>query len=675
MKKLLSIILACVMLLVMAPAGAAVADDAVAVAVDTSVAAPGDTDVEVYVRMGAEPHWAGVDMEFQFDAAKLTYKGFRRNPAIEAQAAAGDTIVCVINTDSAGEGVVGVHFAVAGNAGGYFGYFPDGYDWFGVLVFDVAPSAAEGLAPVSASISSLTDFDSEAVPFTLSAGGVNVTACEHEWTVTAHADMDCENDGFTDRVCSKCGAVRHEVIPARGHHWNEIARVEPTAEAEGSVTYECVWCGATRTEILEVLPPFDGVRIRVEKVAADPGAEFLEVKIYVDDTPRWGSLSMLISFDENVLTFEDFTANKALSRQMSTGKPVIFTLNDENAEGGRLGIYLASAMISDGYEGYHSGGYDYLGVMEFDVADNAPAGLSEISVEVTKLTDKESNNVQFETVSGGVKVNCIHDWIESGREEHCTEDGHVIYICSKCLEYKREEIGPVGHNWGEWEVTSPETCEAAAVETRVCSRCGESETREGAAALGHEWGDWETATAATCAAAGSEKRTCSRCSEVETREIPIDPEAHDWGEWEVTSPATCEAAAVETRVCANDPSHTETREGAAALGHVWGEWTVTRGQTFYRVGEETRVCANDPSHIETREIPRYLKGDMDFDGEVTVADALIVLRIAAQLAEETELSIAVADVDRDDEITVADALQVLRRAVNLISAEDWERAE
>ncbi len=761
MKKLLSIILACAMLLAMAPAGAAVADDAVAVALDTVVAAPGDAGVEVYVRMGAEPHWAGVDMEFQFDAAKLTYKGFRRNPAIEAQVAAGDTIVCVINTDSAGEGVVGVHFAVAGNAGGYFGYFPDGYDWFGVLVFDVAPSAAEGLAPVSASISSLTDFDGEAVPFTLSAGGVNVTACEHEWTVTAHADMDCENDGFTDSVCSKCGAVRHEVIPARGHYWNELERVEPTTDAEGHVTYECVWCGKTRTEILSILQPFDGVRVRVEKVAATPGDEYIEMKLYVDDTPRWGSISILLHFDTDVLVYEEFEVNSAVSKQLRTGKPVIFTLNDEKTDEGELRVLLASAYEADGYEGYHSGGYEYLGTIEFDVAATAATGFSEVTVDVTKLTDNESVGVPFETVNGGVQVNCAHDWQEIEHSEPaCEADGYAIFKCSKCDELKRESLGaalghswgdwevttpatcsaegvetrvcsrdashtetrvlaidpdahewidsgrtpatcsaegavhyvclnnpdhektepipldPEAHNWGEWVVTSPATCEAAAVETRVCANDpAHTETREGQAALGHDWGEWEVTVPATCAAAGTETRVCRRDPlHTESRELAIDPEAHAWGEWEVTSPATCEAAAVETRVCANDPAHTETREGEAAFGHAWGEWTVTRGQTFYRVGEETRVCANDPSHVETRDIPRYLKGDMDFDGEVTVADALAVLRIAAQLAEQTELSLAVADTDRDDEISVADALQVLRRSVKLISAEEWERA-
>ncbi|MBR5769890.1 MAG: dockerin type I repeat-containing protein, partial [Clostridia bacterium] len=63
--------------------------------------------------------------------------------------------------------------------------------------------------------------------------------------------------------------------------------------------------------------------------------------------------------------------------------------------------------------------------------------------------------------------------------------------------------------------------------------------------------------------------------------------------------------------------------------------------------------------------PPVKKGDMDGDGEITVADALRALRIAAKLAEETPEAVAVGDVDNDGEITVADALKILRVAAKL----------
>ena len=58
-------------------------------------------------------------------------------------------------------------------------------------------------------------------------------------------------------------------------------------------------------------------------------------------------------------------------------------------------------------------------------------------------------------------------------------------------------------------------------------------------------------------------------------------------------------------------------------------------------------------------------GDVDGDGEVTVADALSVLRVAAKLAQPTKNTGAPYDFDGDGEVTVADALSVLRIAAKL----------
>ena len=59
------------------------------------------------------------------------------------------------------------------------------------------------------------------------------------------------------------------------------------------------------------------------------------------------------------------------------------------------------------------------------------------------------------------------------------------------------------------------------------------------------------------------------------------------------------------------------------------------------------------------------KGDLDADGEITVADALSALRIAAKLAQATENDILIGDIDLDGEITVSDALAILRVAARM----------
>lgn len=59
------------------------------------------------------------------------------------------------------------------------------------------------------------------------------------------------------------------------------------------------------------------------------------------------------------------------------------------------------------------------------------------------------------------------------------------------------------------------------------------------------------------------------------------------------------------------------------------------------------------------------KGDVDGDGQVTAADARLILRRAAQLIKFTMEQDALADVDNDKKVTAKDARIVLRVAAQL----------
>ena len=99
------------------------------------------------------------------------------------------------------------------------------------------------------------------------------------------------------------------------------------------------------------------------------------------------------------------------------------------------------------------------------------------------------------------------------------------------------------------------------------------------------------------------------------------------------------------------------------------------GAAVARVGEYTLTVTNKHKTasvffivVDTSENQQVLKrGDFDKDGEITVADALRALRIAAKLVVPTEEDLAIGDVDNDGGITVADALKILRVAAKLIS--------
>lgn len=101
-----------------------------------------------------------------------------------------------------------------------------------------------------------------------------------------------------------------------------------------------------------------------------------------------------------------------------------------------------------------------------------------------------------------------------------------------------------------------------------------------------------------------------------------------------------------------------------AKGHSWSDWFVTVAADRDTSGEEFRVCTECMKR-ETRSVDRIdtAWGDLDYDGELTVSDALIALRGAAGLKKTEGAMFIIADVDRDEEITVNDSLVILRSFV------------
>lgn len=220
----------------------------------------------------------------------------------------------------------------------------------------------------------------------------------------------------------------------------------------------------------------------------------------------------------------------------------------------------------------------------------------------------------------------------------CDKDGSktVTTSCSDCgyvISENNVVIPATGHKWGEWkhddstakaeskhtrtcandathtdsaacnftsQVTQNQTADQPEITTYTCKDCGYSYTEETKPALGHthNYGDpvadytsgqafvegkdyTHTATctgegtcsqptktdkctfdngvetkAATCTEPGVKTFTCSECGGTYTVAIPAT--GHAWGQWSHDA-ATAEADATHTRVCANDASHKETK--------------------------------------------------------------------------------------------------------------------
>lgn len=98
------------------------------------------------------------------------------------------------------------------------------------------------------------------------------------------------------------------------------------------------------------------------------------------------------------------------------------------------------------------------------------------------------------------------------------KDGDVI-VFHYTDDYRKEnssEPEPHVHTWDGGKITTKVTCTENGVKTYTCMSCGETKT-ETLKATGHRFSGWKTSRTATVFAAASQTRKCSVCGKTETR--------------------------------------------------------------------------------------------------------------------------------------------------------------
>lgn len=223
-----------------------------------------------------------------------------------------------------------------------------------------------------------------------------------------------------------------------------------------------------------------------------------------------------------------------------------------------------------------------------------------------KIAIDPNNHEQLDQVER-VEPSCVSE--SDGREAY--------YTCPACSKNFRDEAGtqivspddltiPFEHQWIVDEEHTTATCTQAGTATRECSVCNKKEDGVQVDKLGHDFGNWEVTTAATCTEDGVETRTCKRtgCTEKETRALTKLEHRYE-DDWEVTTPATCTTDGVESRACKNTGcTETETR-AITKLNHRYeDDWEVTTPATCTTDGVKTRKCKNTGcTETETEVIP------------------------------------------------------------------------
>ena len=103
--------------------------------------------------------------------------------------------------------------------------------------------------------------------------------------------------------------------------------------------------------------------------------------------------------------------------------------------------------------------------------ENGKAKYYHCSVCNKDFEDSDGNTEITDITAWGIIAPLGHCYSSTVTPPSCTEGGYTTFTCSNCSDsYTTDETEPLGHDWGDWTLTTPAGETTPGVETRVCSR-------------------------------------------------------------------------------------------------------------------------------------------------------------------------------------------------------------
>ena len=281
----------------------------------------------------------------------------------------------------------------------------------------------------------------------------------------------------------------------------------------------------------------------------------------------------------------------------------------------------------------------------------------------------------------------------------CDKDGSktVTTSCSDCgyvISENNVVIPATGHKWGEWkhddstakaeskhthicekdathteskacnftsQVTQNQTADQPEITTYTCKDCGYSYTEETKPALGHTHNYGAPVADYTSGEAfveGKNYTHTATCTGEGTCSQPTKTDKCTFDNGVETKAATCTEPGVKTFTC-TECGGTYT-VAIPATDHNWGEWKHVEG-TEGADAQHSRVCANDASHKETKacdftakvtqeatldqaEITTYTCKDCGYSYTKETAPALAGVTVTVNAVENGSVTLAGQDV-------------------------------
>ena len=307
------------------------------------------------------------------------------------------------------------------------------------------------------------------------------------------------------------------------------------------------------------------------------------------------------------------------------------------------------------------------------------------------------NNVVIPATKNHTPAAAVKENVKPATCETAETYDSVVY-CSVCgQEISRTQMtgeAALGHKWGEWkhddstakaeskhtrtcendathtdsaacnftsQVTQNQTADQPEITTYTCKDCGYSYTEETKPALGHTHNYGAPVADYTSGEAfveGKDYTHTATCTGEGTCSQPTKTDKCTFDNGVETKAATCTEPGVKTFTC-TECGGTYT-VAIPATDHNWGEWKHVEG-TEGADAQHSRVCANDASHKDTKacdftakvtqeatldqaEITTYTCKDCGYSYTKETAPALAGVTVTVNAVENGSVTLAGQDV-------------------------------
>lgn len=339
--------------------------------------------------------------------------------------------------------------------------------------------------------------------------------------------------------------------------------------------------------------------------------------------------------------------------------------------------------------------------MDSDIVD-ATCGKDGSKTVTTSCSDcgyviSVEHNVVIPATNNHTPAAAVKENVKPATCETAETYDSVVY-CSVCgQEISRTQMtgeAALGHKWGEWkhddstakaeskhtrtcandathtdsaacnftsQVTQNQTSDQPEITTYTCKDCGYSYTEETKPALGHTHNYGAPVADYTSGQAFVESKDYTHtatCTGEGTCSQPTKTDKCTFDNGVETKAATCTEDGVKTFTC-TECGGTYT-VAIPATGHAWGQWSHDAA-TAEADATHTRVCANDASHKETKacdftakvtqeatldqaEITTYTCKDCGYSYTKETAPALAGVTVTVNAVENGSVTLAGQDV-------------------------------